>query len=133
MAKIKIIGDAMAVISSCTLEDIRTLEKYSPKSLSLYETNDEGHKEEVFRVASTTGKGSINQYGASFSSTTHDEEKRAVITLCIPQDVEDAKEYAADQVGYAVMKLNQVEEQIPSALRQVEAERSEVLANITLG
>ena len=35
MANIKIIGDAMAVISSHTLEDIRTLEQYAPKTLRL--------------------------------------------------------------------------------------------------
>lgn len=46
--------------------------------------------------------------------------------------MEDAKEYAADKVGYAVMKLNKVEAQIPAALRQVEMERAEVLSNITL-
>ena len=31
------------------------------------------------------------------------------------------------------MKLNQVEAQIPEALRQVEAERAEVLRNISVG
>lgn len=132
MANIKIIGDAMAVISSHTLEDIRTLEQYSPKTLRLYEANEDGKQEEVFRVGTTTCTGSINQYGASFSSATHDEETLAVITLCIPNDVEDAKEYAADKVGYAVMKLNKVEAQIPAALRQVEMERAEILSNITL-
>ena len=132
MANIKIIGDAMAVISSHTLEDIRTLEQYAPKTLRLYEANEDGKQEEVFRVGTTTCTGSINQYGVSFSSATHDEEKLAVITLCITNDVEDAKEYAADKVGYAVMKLNKVEAQIPAALRQVEMERAEVLSNITL-
>ena len=133
MANIKIVGDAMVVVSSHTLEDIQTLEKYAPKALSLYEANEDGKREEVFKVCTTTGAGSVGKYGVSFSSSTHDEAKLAAVTLCIPADVEDAKEYAADQVGYAVMKLNQVEAQIPEALRQVEAERAEVLRNISVG
>ena len=64
MAKIIIAGDAIVVKSDEKLEDIKTLEKYMPKALSLFEEED-GKKSEVFRVGSTNGQGSINQFCAS--------------------------------------------------------------------
>ena len=132
MAKITIAGDAIVVTSAKTLEDIKTLEKYAPKALRLYETNDDGKKEEVFCVGSTTGDGSINQYGASFGSVTHDDEKLATITRSIPRGTVNAVEYAADVIGKAIIMLNKVEAQFDEALGQVAADKAAVLENITI-
>lgn len=132
MAKITIVGDAMVVTSTKTLENIKTLEKYRPKALRLYETNDEGKREEVFSVGTTKGSGSINQYGASFGSCTHDEARLATITLPVPADTESVKEYAADKFGVAITMLNKVEAQIDGALAEVAAEKAKVLENISI-
>ena len=127
MAKITIVGDAMVVTSTKTLENIQTLEKYRPKALRLYETNDEGKREEVFTVGTTKGNGSINQYGASFASCTHDAAKLATITLPIPAGTADAK-----KIGVAITLLTKVEAQIDGALTEVAAEKAEVLGKITV-
>lgn len=132
MAKITIVGDAMVVTSTKTLENLKTLEKYRPKALRLYETNDEGKREEIFTVGTTKGTGSINQYGASFASSTHDEAKLATITLPIPAGTADAKEYAAEKIGVAITLLNKVEAQIDGALADVAADKAKVLENITV-
>jgi len=131
MAKITIAGDAMVITSSMTLEEIKKLEKYSPKSLVLKEKED-SKDVEVFRVGSTDGAGSINQYGASFGSASHDEKALATITMCIPKDTEDAVSYAADKVGAALMNLNRIEDGSALALRIVDEERAKVLQNITV-
>lgn len=132
MAKVTIVGDAMVVTSIAKLEDIKTLEKYAPKALSLFEKDEDGKKEEVFRVSTTTGDGSIGEFGASFASVTHDEAKLATITMCIPKGITDAKEYAAETIGKAVMALNKVEAQFKAALEGVEAEKKAVRENITI-
>lgn len=132
MAKIKVVGDVMVVESTQTLEDIKTLEKYNPKALFLYEEDEDGKKKQVFRVCSTAGKGSIGQYGASFGSETHDGRGIATITMCLPDGVEDAKEYVAEAVGLAIVRLNKVEEQFAEALTKVEADKAAVLENIEL-
>lgn len=132
MAKITIAGDAMVITSSQTLEAIKTLEKYRPKALCLYETGENGKKEEVFKVCATAGEGSINQYGASFGSVSHDDEKLATITLPIPRGTQDAVEYAAEKVGVAIINLNKVEEQFAEALADVETEKAAVRENITV-
>ena len=132
MAKIKIVGDVYVVESTATLEDIITLEKYNPKALCLQEINDDDKKQTVFRVGSGCEEGVINQYGATFASSSHDERSVATITKKIPSWVEDAKEYVAEEVGVAIVKLNKVEEQFAAALSEVEAQKATVLENIEL-
>ena len=132
MAKITIVGDAMVVNSTKKLEDIKRLEKYEPSALMLFETNDEGKKEPVFAVGSTTGEGSIGCYGASFASTTRDGQGLASITLKIPTDVGDVKQYAVEKIGKAILLLNKVEEQIDEALAQVDSDMEVMLSNIEI-
>ena len=129
MAKITIVGDAMVITSSKTLEDIKLLERYRPKALALY---TEDGKEETFRVGTTTGVGSIGTYGASFGSVSHDEDKLATITMNIPSGIEDAINYVEDVIGTAIISLNKVEEQFDDALAEVRAEKAEVRSNITI-
>ena len=132
MAKVVIAGDAVVVTSSKKLEDIKTLERYNPKSLSLYEPYDNGKMVETFRVGSTEGAGAIGKFGISFGSATHDENGYATVTMLLPDGVEDAVGYVADAIGYSVMKLNKIEEGINLALGVVEAEKEAILQNITV-
>ena len=132
MAKITIVGDAIVITSAQKLEDIKMLEQYRPKALCLYETAVGGKKEEIFKLGTTDGAGSISQYGASFGSTTHDGEKLATITMSLPRNVDDVKQYAADIVGVAILSLNKVEEQFAGALAEVASEKASVMENITI-
>lgn len=132
MAKITIVGDAIVVTSAVKLESIKALEAYGSKALSLFEKDENGKSEAVFKVGTTTGKGSINKYGASFNGETHNAEKLATITLEIPAGVEDAQAYAVEKIGRAIIMLNKVEEQIPAALEAVAAERAAISACITM-
>lgn len=133
MSKIKIAGDAMVIESALSLEDIKALEKYNAKALSLREIDeDTGKKVESFRVATSDGKGSINRFGATFASKTRDENGFATITMGIPEGIEDAKEWVADNFGGAIAKLNQVEAAAPEALATVTEARAQVKASITV-
>lgn len=130
MAKISIAGEAVVIKSAATMEDIKTLEKYSPKDLCLYEVDEDGCREEVFRVM-TCDCGNINQFGACFSNVTRDDEKLACITMVLPDGVVDAEKFIIDNYGLAIMRLNRVEEQFEDALKKVEADRKAVEECIT--
>lgn len=135
MAQIKVIGNAFVIESARTVEEIKTLEKYAPKALRLYEKNEEtGKNEEIFVVGSTCGSGSINEIGASFGQTAKDGSGHACITTLFPSglDIEDPKEWIAEKIGYAIVNLNKVEEQFDAALADVNARKAEVLENITI-
>lgn len=132
MAKLSIAGNAVVITSGVKLEDIRTISKYDPKALTLYEEVD-GEKIPVFSVCVGT-KGEINQYGASFAEATRDDDKLAQITMCacaagINGDV---KEWAADKFGTAIMRLNELEATIPAVLERIATNKAAVMANITV-
>jgi len=132
MAKILVAGDAVVITSSRKLEEIKELEKYLPKALFLYETDDDGKKQPVFRVCSTKGAGSISKAGVAFGSVAHDGSGLATLTAKLPDGVEDAKAYVADEYGFAVVQLNKVEAGIDAALAQVSADKAAIEANIEI-
>ena len=125
MAKIVIAGDAVVVKSELKLEDIKTIEKYNAKALTLM-GGDEG-KEPIF----ATGTGSINSVGASFGKA--DSDGKAVITM-VMQGVptEKAKDWVADTLGAALMNLNTLEAKLPEVLAGISAQRATVMENISV-
>lgn len=130
-ASIKIAGSACVIESARTLDEIRLLEKYRPKTLILYE--GEGNKrEEVFRVGvANQGAGSINTYGATFGTQTSADGK-ATITMMVPDDTEDVKKWAMDKIGVSILNLNKVEDQFEEAIDSVTAERKEIEDTIVI-
>lgn len=130
MARIVIAGDAVVVTSALKLEDIRTIEKYRPKSLVLM--GGEDGKEPIFAIGTTKGAGNINAIGASFGRETHDEEKFATITMVCNKADGDVVEHVADALGAAIINLNKLEATLPAVLQEIEAEKAEVMSNITV-
>ena len=130
MARVTIAGDAVIVKSTLKLEDIRTIQKYNPKALTLM--GGEDGKEPIFAIGVTNGPGNINDVGASFGSESHDDEKFAVITMVINGATGDVKEWVADRIGGAIMKLNALEEKLPAVLAELAEQKAAVMEAITV-
>ena len=132
MAKIVIAGEAVVITSAVKLEDYRKVAKYRPKALVLM--GGEDGKEPIFRVGVTNGgAGTIGKYGAEFATATHDEQKLASITMVYTgKECEDIKETVADEIGPAVMLLNKLEATLPDVLAEIDAEKAQILENITV-
>lgn len=128
MAKITIVGDAVVITSAVKLEDIKTVAKYRPKALTLM--GGEDGKEPIFRLGVTNGAGNITKYGAEFGSETHDEQKKAVMTLICSCGDGDIKEAVADSIGAFVLNLNKLEETLPTVLVEIQQEKDKILENI---
>ena len=124
MAKIKIVGDTLAIISAQSLEDIKQLAKYAPSELVITQVDDDGVKNEVFSVTTTNGKGVAGKYGVCFNSTTQD--KKACVTMPIPAGTADIKAYAEDNFGVVVTHLNTIEARFAAALQDVANKRKAV-------
>lgn len=132
MAKIIIAGDAVVVTSAFKLEDLKTIQKYRPKALTLM-GGEEG-KEPVFTVyPADSGEGSINEFGAVFASATRDEDKFATLTMVMPGvKADDIKEYVADKIGGALMNLNKLEATLESVIAEIAEEKAAVLESIDI-
>jgi hypothetical protein len=101
------------------------VKKYKPTALAI---TDPETKETTFKVG--IGSSSISDYGISFGGVSNDEKKLATVTLSIPSDVKDAKEYVLDRAGMAIANLNKVETAISEALDEIKAERDAIAENI---
>ena len=132
MSKIVIAGDAIVITSSLKLADLKTIQKYRPKALTLM--GGEDGKEPVFSIyVSEQGEGSINNNGVVFASETRDEEKLATLTMVMPGvHTDNIKEYVADKIGGAQMNLNKLESTLGTVLAEIEADKQAVIESISI-
>lgn len=131
MAKVTIAGNAVVVTSDVKLEDLYTIKKYRPAALTLMGGKE--NEEEIFTIdVGDEGCGDINVYGAYFCDETHDEAKKACITMCLGGVAGDIKEFVADQLGGALMNLGKLENILPGVLENIKAEKQAIMANITV-
>ena len=124
MAKITVVGKAIAITSALKLEEVKILKKYRPSALTLKDENDEP----IFMIS--TGNSEIGEYGISFDSATADGN--AVVTAALSYDGDDVQGYVLDLVGGAVSKLNKLEAILPDVLAEVNAEREALAASVTV-
>jgi len=128
--KVTIAGSAAVITSTLSLEDIKTVGKYAPESLTLY-GGDSG-KDPLFTIAvSAKPAGSICKYGAEFGTQTA-EGGKATITIPITAPVADVKAFVADNYGGALANLAKLEEALPNVIEEICAARDAILASITI-
>ncbi len=128
MAKIKILGNSVVVISSVKLEDFKKVEKYRPSALILM--GGEDGKEPIFRVG--TGHSNINEYGAEFNCATRDNEKKAMLTMAYFAENEDSdvKNDIVESLGVPMLNLEKIEARIPAIIEEIDAERASIESKI---
>jgi hypothetical protein len=125
MANITIAGGCFVVTSRVPMADLELVRKHRPNALKIV---DEETKEELFAVG--IGSSSLSNYGIGFNGVTNDDKKLATVTMPIPADTEDAKEFVAEKVGVAVVSLNRIEEGIGKVLEEIRGEHKKVTDSI---
>lgn len=101
--RVLIAGNAVILTSNLKTDDIKKLNKYAEKTLCLI---DPETKDEIFRI--TTGStGSVNKYGITFSETN--AEGNAQITIMLPDNITNKKEYVKETYFDIMNKLTQLE------------------------
>lgn len=128
-AKGRVAGGAFIVTSIATPEELKTLGKYRPAALKLI---DKETKEPKFIVKAGTGMGDISKNGAIFGEHT-DPDGKATITVGLPDGVADGKAWAVENLGGALLSLNEVEKQFADQLASVKADMDAIEASIVVG
>lgn len=117
------LGEAAIFKSSFTLEEIKIIRKYRPSALIL---RDEETKEELFRIdIAPSGAGSIGKYGVSFSPNP-DPDGRACVTVTLPENHGDVKDYLMETYGEAILRMQKLEIQKFYVLSDAENDRNAV-------
>lgn len=129
MANIIITGSAIVLKSSLTLDTIKKLKKYDPSALKLQDEKERL----IFKVdIAADGNGSVAEKAVYFSPVTHDPEKKATVTMSIPDSVTNAAEYAADLLGAAFTALEGLEDTMAAASVTVDEKKAAMMEKITI-
>jgi len=131
MGQIKVVGDAAIVTSGVMMETLKTLAKYNPKALKLFEKEDDKKAVEVFAIG-IGGDSNFGKYGIQFPS--QNAEGFATATLNIPPNMsaEEKAKYVRDNFGYALLNLNKLEATIGAANEAFQADVAAMTAAITV-
>lgn len=130
-AAIQIHGGACVIESAMKLADLKKIAKYRPEALTLYK--GEGRdKEPEFTISNMfAGTGNIGTFGACFG-TQATESGNATIVMVVPDNVTDAKEWAKDTIGVAILKLNELESTLNVTMNLIDDEIDAIESNITV-
>ena len=127
MANIIITGSAIVLKSDLTLDTIKKLKKYDPSALKIQDEKERL----LFKVdVAADGNGSVCEKAIFFAPVTHDAEKKATVTMSIPDSVTNAAEYAADLLGSSFTALEGLEDTMGAAAVEVDAKKAAMLEKI---
>lgn len=127
MASIIIAGNAAVITSAFTTAQLEKLKKYAPEALVLKDED----KKPVFMVDVAT-KGSIGPMGVVFNATAYDGSEKAVLSKEIPAGVTDIERWVIDNIGNAIVKLNELEATLDGAIATVDANEAAILDSIAI-
>ena len=129
MANIIITGSAIVLKSSVTLDTLKKLKKYDPSALKIVDDKERL----VFKVdVAAEGNGSVCEKAIFFAPVTHDADKKATVTMSIPDSVSNAPEYAADLLGAAFTALEGLEDTMAAASVAVDEKKAAMLEKIVV-
>lgn len=129
MAKLNVIGNAAVITSTIKYEDIKTVKKYRPDALVLYDGEGE-KKKPVFAI--DVGAPQANQICIIFNGKTHDDDGFATYTELIPSSAGNIKEELADIFGATLTGLKKIEATFPAIIEEIKTDREAVLGLINL-
>ena len=127
MAKIVITGSAIVLKSDLTLDTLKKLKKYDPSALKVQDDKERL----IFKAdIAADGTGSVAEKAVYFAPVTHDTDKKATVTMQIPDSVTNAAEYAADLLGSAFTALEGLEDTMAAASVEVDEKKAAMMEKI---
>lgn len=128
-AAVSVIGNNCIIKASFKLEQLKKIEASRPKTLKIFED-----EEEVFRIASGKGNGHVGTSGWNFGDATT-ADGNAMISMEMPATVtgaEAAKKWVAGKVGTGIIMLKKIEDRFDAVIREIDAENAAVESCITV-
>ncbi len=127
MAKVKIVGDAFVISTVLTLEELKSLKKFNPKALVLFDA--ENKKEAIFGIdVGDTAR--ISEMGITFTSADNEGKASATFTISTGLSAVEKKQKVADMFGRAILNLNALESVIGTQLADFNEAVAEIEASI---
>lgn len=128
-ATIRVDGPTMKVISTLTPEGVKRLQKYMPDSL-VHKVTEGDMEIEKLKIGLSSGEGEMNARSISFNAQPTNSGK-CWVTVTLPE-VEDKKDYIADEYGELLAFLNFVEMGAANILQDIQTKLDSVAATIQI-
>ena len=130
MANIKILANAFVVTSAIKMEDLKNLRKYHPEQLV---QKDAETKDEIFKVGvGAAGAGSVSTFGVVFDSQNTEGLAQVTKTFPVGTATENREKYLIDQVGGAMLALNNFENILDAKVAALGTEVAAIKSGITI-
>jgi len=128
--RITVLGDALVVTSSLTVEEIEMLKKYDPDALKLFDADGN----QTFGVGYSSGNGNLTKKGVTFGATSNGGFATLSVTLEGTEGMtaDALKETVADILGEIPVKLAAVEQAAPAKLAEVREARTTLINSINI-
>lgn len=128
MAKIKVLGDMIQVISNITEDEMKKIAVYKPEALQLRDENNEP----VFAVE--TGPASLSKFGVSFCSTDFDGKLFLTIANPIEEhvDADEEKKQITEDFATFLRDMEKIERQVADAMTEANALEQRVSSSVEM-
>jgi hypothetical protein len=123
--KITIAGNAGIVKTTITSADFEAVKKGNPSALKITE-----EKTELFYIGYSQNGGAINSFGIIFNGTS--EDGSLSVTIGIPADITDKKEFLVQKLLPVKDYLEKLEETVPEIAAKLRREKAALIAKITV-
>lgn len=129
MAKINVSGNVVTVISEITKDQIELLKKYNSEALSL--KDKDGNVTFAIDFVPSASCGSVNKYGITFDSHTFGD-KKICVSVKAKKHYDSAKDFVVEEIGMAVVKLNEIEKAVVPSVEEITAQLEAVIETINV-
>ena len=119
-SKALVVGCACIIFSEFTPDELWDFQRYMPEVMS---QRDE-HGDPVFAISvDEKSPGSLNEYGAVFSTKTN-RQGHATITIVIDPECEDTEKLVRDSLGSSILRLMRMEQYLLKKQSELDEKKS---------
>lgn len=129
MKDLRLMSNALTVVSTLTAEQVETVAKQDPEALMLFsgEGNDR-YAEFAVTYDKKRAYGTVENNGINFPGT--DKDGHLLVTVLIPANVA-AEDYVYDKYAVALAQLANVEQKVVESLKTTSKTKAEFIKTIT--
>lgn len=117
--------NALFIASKYNVATIEKVQKYYPDALVLYK--GEGEEREPVCAIAVGDMASANEYGIVFANDSISEPRVAMMSVEVPATLEsqdDIRAWYREKLGMTIVNCNKIEEQIATALTEINADEN---------
>lgn len=129
-AKVNIVGGAVVVTSAVKLEDLKSVKKFKPSALQLWEGEGDERDLVCQIMLDEEGIGEVDNNGIVYGGHTNEQGYATATVFLRPED-DDPGKVVEDELGGMLIHLKKLEDTLPEVLSAITRDKETVRGMIT--